>query len=125
MILRSAASAITQRVAISNTICDDLGMDALNTAIDRSGGVSQLAAKLGVRQNVVSNWRGRGKVAADRVLDVEAATGVSRHDLRPDIFGPAPAQLPNSTPPARVPNGEHPVRDANDRDHVLRAGRSK
>lgn len=35
-------------------------MDILKTAIDAEGGVGKLAAMLGVRQNVVSNWRARG-----------------------------------------------------------------
>ncbi|PBC23502.1 MULTISPECIES: helix-turn-helix domain-containing protein [unclassified Mesorhizobium] len=34
---------------------------------------------------------GSRSVAADKVLDVERVTGVSRHHLRPDIFGPAPS----------------------------------
>ena len=35
-------------------------MDILNIAIDTEGGVGKLAAVLGVRQSVVSNWRARG-----------------------------------------------------------------
>jgi DNA-binding transcriptional regulator YdaS (Cro superfamily) len=36
----------------------------------------------------VHKWAVR--VPADRVLLVEGVTGVSRHVLRPDVFGPAP-----------------------------------
>jgi DNA-binding transcriptional regulator YdaS (Cro superfamily) len=32
------------------------------------------------------------RVPIERVAAVEALTGVSRHELRPDIFGPAPTQ---------------------------------
>jgi DNA-binding transcriptional regulator YdaS (Cro superfamily) len=41
------------------------------------------------------------RLPAEHVLAVEAATGVSRHDLRPDIYPreDAPAQ-----PPAAVPS---------------------
>ncbi|RZZ90899.1 CI repressor [Pseudoxanthomonas winnipegensis] len=67
-------------------------MDALDLAIENAGGVSRLAAQLGLAQTAVSNWRKRGKVPAEQVLKVEAATGVSRYDLRPDVFGPAPTQ---------------------------------
>jgi hypothetical protein len=35
-------------------------MDILKIAIDTEGGVGKLAAALGVRQNVVSNWHARG-----------------------------------------------------------------
>lgn len=68
-------------------------MNALDRAIEAAGGVSSLANTIGLKQNVVSNWRLRGQVPAERVLAVEAATGVSRHDLRPDVFGEAPDEL--------------------------------
>ncbi|PZP64983.1 MAG: hypothetical protein DI604_25710, partial [Delftia acidovorans] len=32
----------------------------------------------------VSQWK---KVPAERVLEVERVTGISRHELRPDVFG--------------------------------------
>ena len=69
-------------------------MDPLNKAIETLGGVSKLAASIGVSQNVVSNWRARGQVPANRCADLERATdgAVTRHDLRPDVFGPPPAQ---------------------------------
>lgn len=35
-------------------------MDILQTAIHAEGGVGKLADALGIRQNVVSNWRSRG-----------------------------------------------------------------
>jgi hypothetical protein len=35
-------------------------MDILQTAIQAEGGVGKLADALGIRQNVVSNWRSRG-----------------------------------------------------------------
>lgn len=36
----------------------------------------------------ISQWK---KVPAGRALQVEAVTGISRHELRPDIFGEAVA----------------------------------
>jgi len=67
-------------------------MDPLNKAIKTAGGVSKLAASIGVAQNVVSNWRARAQVPANRCADIERATygAVTRHDLRPDVFSPAP-----------------------------------
>jgi hypothetical protein len=35
-------------------------MDILDAAIERAGGVGNLAVTLGVRQSAVSNWRARG-----------------------------------------------------------------
>lgn len=66
-------------------------MNALDRAIEAAGGPAGLARALAVKPNVVTNWRLRKQVPAEQVLAVEAATGVSRHDLRPDVFGDAPA----------------------------------
>jgi len=55
----------------------------LNRAIDAAGGVAQLARKIGIAQPSVSNWN---RVPAQRVVFGEAATGVSRKLLRPDLY---------------------------------------
>ncbi|WP_244276391.1 YdaS family helix-turn-helix protein [Methylobacterium indicum] len=39
----------------------------------------------------VDQWVAKGRCPVDRVLQVEGLTGVSRYDLRPDIYGPAPS----------------------------------
>jgi TorA maturation chaperone TorD len=56
----------------------------LNEAVQAAGGVSELARQLGISQPSVSNW---SRVPAERVLVVEAATGVDRKILRPDLYG--------------------------------------
>lgn len=58
----------------------DVGLDE---AIRVAGGVGALARKIGISQPSVSNW---SRVPAERVLLVEAATGVSRAILRPDLY---------------------------------------
>lgn len=35
---------------------------------------------------------GTRQVAADKAIEVERITGISRHELRPDVFGPTPSQ---------------------------------
>jgi DNA-binding transcriptional regulator YdaS (Cro superfamily) len=67
---------------------DTGAMDALDQAINHFSGVSALARALGVRQSVVSNWRMRGKVPAERCAAIEALTAglVTCRDLRPDVF---------------------------------------
>jgi TorA maturation chaperone TorD len=60
----------------------------LSEAIQAVGGVSELARRIGISQPSVSNW---DKVPAERVLAVEAATGVERMRLRPDLFREQPA----------------------------------
>lgn len=64
------------------TICEQ--------AIELAGGPKKLSEAIGaLTPQAVSQWK---RVPADRAIAVEALTGISRHDLRPDIFGLAPAQ---------------------------------
>jgi len=61
---------------------------ALDRAVVAAGGQSALARAIGVQQAHVWYWlkkRG-GKVPAEQVLPIEAATGVPRHELRPDLY---------------------------------------
>tara|TARA_Y100000310_G_scaffold334257_1_gene413677 strand:+ start:1447 stop:1662 length:216 start_codon:yes stop_codon:yes gene_type:complete len=44
-----------------------------------------LAEGLGILPPALSKWE-NGRVPAERVLEVEQFTGVSRHELRPDIY---------------------------------------
>jgi TorA maturation chaperone TorD len=55
----------------------------LSEAIRVAGGVSELARQIGISQPSISNWM---RVPAERVVSVEAATGVDRAVLRPDLF---------------------------------------
>jgi len=56
----------------------------LSEAIRAAGGVGELSRQIGISQPSVSNW---GRVPAERVIAVEAATGVDRAVLRPDLYG--------------------------------------
>lgn len=69
-------------------------MDALSKAIELADGVTRMAEKLGLRQSVVSNWKRRGQVPAERCLAIEQVTGgeVTRYELRPDVFGTKPSK---------------------------------
>lgn len=61
----------------------------LQLALDAvSGNQSRLASICGVAQPTVWGWinKGRGILPAECVIKVEAGTGVSRHDLRPDLY---------------------------------------
>jgi TorA maturation chaperone TorD len=55
----------------------------LELALRATGGTSELARKLGISQPSVSNWT---RVPAERVLAVEALSGVDRKTLRPDLY---------------------------------------
>ena len=68
-------------------------MQALDRAIQIIGSQSALADALNIKSPSISEWRARQRVPVERCVQIERATNgaVSRHDLRPDIFGPPPA----------------------------------
>lgn len=63
--------------------------EALSQAIKNAGGIKAVAEHFGIEVPAIYQWMTR-KAPAARVLALEELTGVSRHALRPDIFGPAP-----------------------------------
>lgn len=75
-----------------------MGDPGLEDAIRAAGGITELARRIGISQPSVSNW---SRVPADRVVAVEAATGVTRTILRPDLYGPATG-TPDDTAVARA-----------------------
>jgi TorA maturation chaperone TorD len=83
----------------------DAGLDR---AIDAAGGIAQLARKIGIAQPSVSNWN---RVPAQRVIAIEAATGVSRKQLRPDLY----------SEPAVEDDAVDPVDAARAREYALLA----
>jgi DNA-binding transcriptional regulator YdaS (Cro superfamily) len=70
-------------------------MDKLARVIDAAGGVSALAALLGVKPPTVSQWK-----AGDRPVPPRFALAIARkwpglasvYDLRRDVFGPPPGE---------------------------------
>ena len=52
-------------------------------AADKMGSVTALARALGIKHPALFRWR---QVPAGRVLQIEKLTGISRHDMRPDIY---------------------------------------
>lgn len=70
----------------------DTPLEALERAIAIVGSAEELAAVTKTPKTTVSSWRHKSKrVGASKALAVERATGgkVTRHELRPDIFGGA------------------------------------
>lgn len=63
-----------------------MSIEALRQAIKAAGGQTALARAIGKTQGHVSQWLRREHVPAEEVLKIEAATGISRHDLRPDLY---------------------------------------
>jgi DNA-binding transcriptional regulator YdaS (Cro superfamily) len=64
-------------------------------AIKNAGGGAALAAELNLTRQAIYQWK---MVPPQHVLEVERITGVSRHDLRPDLYPreeakPEPAEV--------------------------------
>lgn len=55
----------------------------LQVAIAAAGSKARLAVALGVKPQSVQKW---SRVPADRLLAVEAVTGIDRSVLRPDLY---------------------------------------
>lgn len=75
-------------------------MTALEQFLSKRGAVSELAKQIGISHGAVVQWKGR--CPAERVVDVERATGIPREALRPDLYrrDPAPpVAAPLVTPP--------------------------
>lgn len=71
-------------------------LDALRAAVQSLGGQSATGRVLGVTQRAVWRWLNQNTVLpAEHVLTLEAATGISRHELRPDIY---PLELTSGAP---------------------------
>lgn len=58
-------------------------------AIARAGGAAVVARAFGITSQAVSQWR---HIPIERVRTIEALSGISRYELRPDIFGEPPAR---------------------------------
>jgi DNA-binding transcriptional regulator YdaS (Cro superfamily) len=71
----------------------------LAKAVRAAGSQSAFGRLIGRRQSTVREWLKTGKVSPGAVLTVEEKTGISRHKLRPDIYGPAPAPAAPAKPP--------------------------
>lgn len=80
----------------------------LERAIDAAGGVAELARRIGIVQPSVSNWN---RVPAQRVIEVERATGVLRMVLRPDLY----------SEPAVTDNVVDPIDDGRAQEYALLA----
>lgn len=75
-------------------------LSGLDRAIAWAGSANKLAALLGVAHQTVLTWRTYG-VPAERVIDLEAKTGIPRAAIRPDLYrrgGDPPQSRPRENP---------------------------
>jgi hypothetical protein len=71
---------------------------ALRHAVTAAGGIASLAQRLGIKAPSIYSWR---RVPTLRGIAVEAATGIPRHVLRPDIWdiSDTPSRFRMTPPP--------------------------
>lgn len=62
------------------------GTSGIDDAVRAAGGLGQLGRAIGCSVTAVCRWRQAGRVPANRVLAIEAATGIPRDRLRPDLY---------------------------------------
>lgn len=63
----------------------------IQQAVQAAGSQSALASAVDAAPQFVSQWAtGRRPVPPKFALAIEEKFGISRHDLRPDVFGAAP-----------------------------------
>lgn len=67
-----------------------MSQNAAMRAAEAAGSQSALARVLGCTPQNVQKWCASGRIPAERVLRVEQATGVPRHELRPDLYPEKP-----------------------------------
>jgi DNA-binding transcriptional regulator YdaS (Cro superfamily) len=75
--------------------------DLVRRAIERFGSQARLAARMGCSQQQIAYMLTAARVSAEMAAKIDAATDglVSKHDLRPDIFGTVHAKTPDATAP--------------------------
>lgn len=66
-------------------------MDKLREKI-AAVGLVPFAQSIGVRYQSVQGWLKAGRFPPKRAVLIERKYGISRADLCPDVFGPAPEQ---------------------------------
>lgn len=78
--------------------CSFVGMSeplTLSAVVEIAKSQARLAAIVGVTQQAISlrlRSSGADAVPIEWAPKIEAALGIPRHELRPDIFGPPPAK---------------------------------
>lgn len=92
--------------------------DGLRLAIDAAGGIGALARGLGIKQPSVSSW---ARIPAERVLAVEAVTGVERQKLRPDLYAEMQPNGAGAVGSGKEPYVSDDLEDARAREYLMLA----
>lgn len=78
-------------------------MTGLDKAIKAAGGKRCLADALDIKPSSLSRWihRYQGRVPSGRIIQVYQLTGVTPHELRPDLHPTPTSGIPDNTAPAK------------------------
>ena len=68
-------------------MCKPSMQRAVSNAVQQVGSLKRLAERLGISRQALQQWH---SVPVKHVLALEQLSGVSRYELRPDVYGPAP-----------------------------------
>ena len=83
-----STQAVLLQLKKSNAILTGMNTTPIQQAVKVAGSQSALAKAVNAAPQFVSQWvTGRRPVPPKFALAVEAKFGISRHDLRPDVFG--------------------------------------
>lgn len=60
-------------------------IEIVEVAAKKVGGLAELGRLMGISRNAFYRWR---EVPPKRVLQLEKISGISRHEMRPDLYPP-------------------------------------
>jgi DNA-binding transcriptional regulator YdaS (Cro superfamily) len=79
-----------QLLPLTNKVGHANNSTMIAEAIAAAGGPTKLGRAVGVDHSTVLTWKRSGRIPANRVKGVAAASGIPPHKLRPDLFDPPP-----------------------------------
>lgn len=80
-----------------------MSIDAMTAAAKAAGSQTALAKALGCTPQNVQWMCSTGSIPAKHVLKIESVTGISRHQLRPDLYPEASPTLNTNLRPIPIP----------------------
>jgi DNA-binding transcriptional regulator YdaS (Cro superfamily) len=61
-------------------------MNSVEKAVEAAGGKGFLAKRFEISRQSIEKWIRQERIPVERVLAIEEMSGISRYELRPDIY---------------------------------------
>lgn len=61
-------------------------INIVEKAVNKAGGISEVARQFKTSRQAVQQWI-KKRIPSERVLKLEQLSGITRYQLRPDIYG--------------------------------------